>query len=149
MTAMVAHFHYRTLVSACEELAHMADGVGVFVALIELTTADRLDFPELDAESAFMLIRERDDGSVTVSELTAREARDLVAALCGVRAVACPLKAIGRLAFCGDGRARRKVSLLLFEAWIVCSDAKRHQIVRRDHQPIQVVQIGRVCDCGL
>jgi hypothetical protein len=77
LSAIALYFHERTIRSVCEELTWLVDNVGEFVALVELTAADRLDFPELDPESAFMLVRERGDGAVTVSELTDEEARDL------------------------------------------------------------------------
>jgi hypothetical protein len=53
-----------------EELLADMESHGEFVALLDVTSEDRAAFPEIDSDTVAMLIRESNEGFVSISELT-------------------------------------------------------------------------------
>lgn len=70
------YFYGVTLDGCAEELEHMQDGVGEYIALVAVEPHDRVEFPELDIETTFIGIIENDQGFVSATELTDERAED-------------------------------------------------------------------------
>jgi len=52
------------------------DGVGQYASLVAVSDEDRMEFPEIDADTKFMLVTENDQGFVFVNEKTEDEAEE-------------------------------------------------------------------------
>lgn len=58
----------------CSEILASMEDAGEYAALIEVQPEDRTEFPELEPDTAFILLCESDQGFVSVRELTAKQA---------------------------------------------------------------------------